>query len=619
MITIKILKKILKVICILFFIFIIFVIIDLLNSKITSVEDISDLKKIKMYDSNGNVFYEINNLEESSYIELNKINENTIKTFIEIEDKRFYDHSGFDIYRIGKALINNIQKDSIIGASTITQQYIKNIYLTSEKSIFRKIREIYYSIKLETIYEKNEILEGYLNTIYFNHGVYGIYDAAKYYFNKEPIDLTLAESACLVAIIKAPAKYSPVVDFNKNETRKNLILKTLLKNNKITQEEYIKAINQKITITKTKYNPYNSTVLFYKDLVLSEIKKMALNSNNIDIYTSFDSKINQDVEDYIKANPIYSNLSIIILNNKGEIILSTSKNYKENSLNVGITSERMIGSTIKPFLYYEALNNGMNSLSKFKSEKTTFYINKTPYNIKNYNDKYENKKITMGYAIATSDNIYAIKTHLYLGSNKLIGFLNNFDIEVKDNFPSLALGTLDISLLKLTSIYNTFSRLGEYNDPYAVNKIKVNETNYYIKRNKIKSKLNPSISFIINELLSNTFDTNMSNVINVTGSSIADRLITKTSAKSGLTDFDSYMIGYTPYYTIGIWTGNNDNSLLTDTISKEFPKKIFLYIINKLMEENKNIWYEKPNDVYALFTDPTGFNTGYEKNVYFIN
>ena len=111
----------------------------------------------------------------------------------------------------------------------------------------------------------------------------------------------------------------------------------------------------------------------------------------------------------------------------------------------------------------------------------------------------------------------------------------------------------------------------------------------------------------------------MNSNINVTGNSIAQKLVTKASAKSGLTDFDSYMIGYSPLYTIGIWTGNDDNSLLTDTISKEFPKKMFLEIFNLLMEKNKNIWYKKPNDVYSIFTDPTGFNTGYEKNVYFIN
>ena len=179
----SLLKKILKIFIFLIPTFFILIIIDFHFTKISSADDISNLVKIKMYDRNNELFYEINNLHESTYVPLEDINENIIKTIIEIEDKRFYQHSGFDIYRIVKAIFHNLKDDDIIGASTITQQYVKNIYLTNEKSIKRKLNEIYYAIKLEGIYEKNEILEGYLNTIYFNHGIYGIYDAAKYYFN----------------------------------------------------------------------------------------------------------------------------------------------------------------------------------------------------------------------------------------------------------------------------------------------------------------------------------------------------------------------------------------------------------------------------------------------------
>lgn len=617
MIELKIFKKVSKILIIFVVIFIIMVIFDLFLSKINSVDDISNLTKIKMYDSEGNVFYEISNLKEASYVSIDTVNKDTIKTFIEIEDKNFYNHSGFDIYRIIKAFFENINSDSLVGASTITQQYVKNIYLSNEQTIFRKIREIYYAIKLETLYDKNEILEGYLNTIYFNHGIYGISDAAKYYFNKEANELTLSESAVLAAIIKAPTTYSPINNYKKNKERKELILKVLLDNNKITNKEYINALNEKITITKTKINRYDDGVLFYKDIVLNEIKKTALESRNIEIYTSFNSNVNNSINKYISENPIFSDLAYVILNNHGQIVACSGKNYHKSTYNTAVLSSRMIGSTIKPFLYYEALNNGMNALSKFESKETTFYLKTTPFKIKNYNDKYENKKITMGSAIATSDNIYAVKTHLFLGSKKLINFLDEFDIETKDNYISLPLGTAEMPLLKLTSIYNCFSRLGDYNEPYSITKVVANNQNSYIKRNTNKRKLKQSTTYIINELLTNTFDTNMNGIVNVTGASIANKLNTKVSGKSGLTDFDSYMIGYTPLYTVGIWCGNIDNKELTDTMSKNFPKQLFLHIINYLTEENKNIWYEKPNDVYSLFIDPTGFGTGYQKYVYF--
>ena len=612
----KLFKKILKILIILLFIFFIIVFIDLKASKINSVEDISNLTKVKMYDRQNRVFYEINNLHESSYVRIEDINENIIKTIIEIEDKRFYKHKGFDLISITKAFINNLSGKPIMGGSTITQQYVKNIYLSNEKSLLRKIRELYFAVKIESIYSKEEILEGYLNTIYFNHGIYGIFDACKYYFNKTPDEISLAEAATLIAIIKSPATYSPVTNLENNTSRKEIILKTLLNNKKITENEYNISINEEITITKTKYQKYSNSVLFYKDIVLDEIEKTALKSRNFDIYTSFDIDVNNFLDTYINDNPILSDLAIVILDNNANIVAATSKNYKYSTFNPSTSSLRMIGSAIKPMLYYEALNYGMSSISKFKSEETIFYINKKVYEPKNFNNKYENKKITMAYALATSDNIYAVKTHLYIGSNKLISFLNKFDVE-SQNYPSLALGTAEMSLLKLTSIYNTFSRLGVYSDPKTSNYINSNNKRYSIKIQKDINLLNPSTSFIINELLTNTFDTNLGGSINVTGYSIADKLNVKASAKTGLTDYDSYMIGYTPLYTVGIWTGNIDNSLHTDTFSKNFPKQAFLHIINYLSEENKNIWYDVPNDVYSVFTTPTGFNNNYLKLMYF--
>ena len=149
------------------------------------------------------------------------------------------------------------------------------------------------------------------------------------------------------------------------------------------------------------------------------------------------------------------------------------------------------------------------------------------------------------------------------------------------------------------------------------NKINANNTSSYIYKPKKQILLDKDISYIINDALTNTFDTNMSNIVHVTGESISNKLNTKSSAKSGLTDYDSYMIGYTPLYTVGIWCGNTDNTPLTDSVSKAFPKQLYLEIMNYLMEQNKNIWYEKPNAVYSLFIDPTGFNSGYKKNVYF--
>lgn len=570
-----------------------------------------------MYDQNGEAFYEINNLHEATYVKIDEINEYVIKAFVETEDRRFYQHQGFDIYRIIQAFFHNITHKSTIGASTITQQYVKNIYLSNEQSLIRKIREIYYAIKLERIYDKDEILEGYLNTIYFNHGIYGIYDAAKYYFNKEPKDLTLAEAASLAAIIKAPATYAPDINLESNIQRQHIILNSLYDRNVISLSEYNTAINQELIVTKTKYQHYNNGTLFFKDLILSELNNGGYASQNLEVYTTFDSILNEHMENTIHKN-IACNYAIVVISNSQEILaIVGNNNYLENPYNIATLGARMIGSTIKPMLYYEALESNMTALSKFTSRPETIYLNKQPYIFKNYNNNYENQPITMAYAIATSDNIYAIKTHLYLGSNKLISFLKGFGISDIENYPSLALGTVDMSLLKLTSIYNTFSTLGIYQEPYLIKEIKSNQKTIYKHIDQKKRLLSEASSFIISDLLTGTFDTNLSHKISVTGASIADKINTKVAGKSGLTDYDSYFVGYTPLYTIGVWSGYLDNRLLNDDESKRYPKNIFLSLINYLMKSQQNVWYEKPSGVTSLFVDPTGFNTGYKKTLYF--
>ena len=611
-------KKIVKIFLLLSIILLSLMIIDVFLFKYKNVKEMSQLTKITLYDSDNNPFYEINNKNESSYIELDKVSENFIKTIIHIEDKRFYSHNGFDVLRIFQAIKNNITNDNLQGASTITQQYAKNVYLSNELSIIRKLKEIKIAINLEAVYTKEEILEGYINTIYFNHGIYGIYDASMFYFNKEPSELTLGESASLVAIIPSPNNYSPLINKSVNLNRKNKIIETLYNDKVITENDYNKAKNETLNFTGKRYEKYSNTVLFYKDMILNEFEKTALKGQNFNIYTSFDSGLNHYIDTLLKKNIFTSDIGIVILNDKGEIVCATGKNYKENEFNPAIDSNRMIGSTIKPMLYYEALNNGMNAMSKFKSEPTTFYINNTPFAFSNYKEKYQNTKITMGYALATSDNIYAVKTHLYIGSNKLISFLNSFNINNVENYPSLALGTQSMSLLKLTSIYNTFSQLGYYQPTSSIKYITQNNKTIRIIKRDEKQLLNSSTTFILNNLLLNTFDTNLGGNISVTGSSISSSLDYKVAAKTGLTDYDSYIVGFTPLYTIGIWSGNIDNSILSDTLSKSIPKLLFPLIMNYLMDKNKNIWYEEPNEVYSLFISPTDFNDGYLKKVYFL-
>ncbi len=604
------------------FFFILIIIILFTYDSINSINDISRLNKMEIYDKDNNKIYEITNYHESSYISLSEINDLTISSFICIEDKNFYNHSGFDIYRITKVFFKNIINKQKVGASTITQQYVKNLYLSNKKSYIRKAKELNYAIRLERIYTKDEILEGYLNTIYFGHNIYGIKDASMFFFNKNPIDLNANEIALLIAIIKSPSNYSPINNFSDSMNRKDTILSILKKNRVINNDLYDHYYKQNLVITKSKINNYSSALLYYKDQVIKEYNSLNIKSkftSVYQIYTNYDQQVNDDITNYVNSNDTGCDIGVSIVDSQGFYVSCIGGiNYSKSTYNVCSDGIRDIGSTIKPLLYYNALQHGFSALSTFTSEKSTFYLNNEAYTFSNYHDIYENKKITLGYALATSDNIFAVKTHLYLGMNGLVSRLKDFGITAKE-IPSLALGSVSMSLNKLTNIYSTFSNLGNYIDNSFIKEIRINNKIYYSKNKKRKSLLDSSNTFILNNIMTNTFDTNLNNVMSVTASSISKDINHSVAGKSGLTDFDSYMLGFNPLYTIGVWCGFLDNRELVIRTQQAMPKQIFKVAFNSLMNEKEDIWYKCPNNVRQEFTDPTLFNTGYKKLVYFKN
>ncbi len=604
-------KKLFKI----FFLFLIslFVIniIDLLLDRVNHISDISNQNKVIIYDDKDEIIYEQVNLHEASYVEIENINDITQMVFIEVEDRRFYSHSGIDPISVVNAFIHNLTSDYTIGGSTITQQYVKNLYLSNEKTYLRKIKEAYYAIRIESLYTKQEILEGYLNTIYFNNGLYGINDASLYYFNKTPNELTLKEAISLVTIIKSPTNYCLINNFNNNQERANILLNSLYERGVISIKDYNNAIYQDLVITKTSKELYPSSILYFKDYVLSNIN---ITSDDIHIYTNFNTELNLYIDSLISS--IDCDTSIIVMDRNGYIVSSIgNKSYYESNYNIGTNASRMIGSTIKPMLYYKALQFGINATDTFISEEKDFIIDNNIISINNFNNVYDNSPISMAYAIATSDNIYAMKTHLFIGTDKLPSFLNQFEIDVINDLYTICLGTQDMSLLKLASIYNTFQNLGNYTTPKPYtyyNRDNINTINITLKEDKLYS----SACYIINDLLLGTFDSNLNCANNVTGNSIINLLNKKVSAKSGLTDYDSYMVGYTGDYVVAIWSGHSDNSLLTDINNKKLPKELFYKIINELPESKNIIWNSSISGIQKKHS--VVLPSSYEKDLYFI-
>ena len=587
---------------------------------------IKNANKYYIYDKNNYIVYQ--GSSTSKWVKLEDVSKYYIDAVISIEDKNFYKHSGFDYPRILKAMIKNITNKKIVqGASTISQQYIKNIYQNFNKSWKRKWKETIDTLNLEVNYSKDEILEGYINTINFGQGNIGIADASQYYFNKSPKDLSLEESLILAGIPKSPNNYNPVSNYDNSIKRAKTVLKSMIKNNKVSKKESSDLFNNKIDIYGKSNKENLNMLMYYQDAVINELKNTikipdeVIQKKGIKIYTNLDIEVQKLLEEniYKYMNNETMQIASIIIDPRtsGVIALTGGLDYTKSQYNRAINAKRQVGSTMKSFLYYTALENSLTSSSLFSSELSTFTTEdgKT-YSPQNYGNKYANKDITMASAIALSDNIYAVKTNMFLGGDKLIKTVSKSGIKSKlENIPSLPLGTIEIPMIDYAQGYSTLANSGIYNKLHFINKVEDSDGNilYEYKENN-KQSLNPNYTYILSELLTNTSNSAFTDYTKPTALVIKNKLKEKYAIKTGTTKTDFWTIGYNKNKLMLVWVGNDDGSEVSS--SKSFiSKNIFadtIEFVNK--DENDNSWYETPEDVVALQLDATSGDTTKDKN-----
>lgn len=569
-----------------------------------------------LYDNKDNVVYQGSN--KSAWVSLKEIDPKFLNYIISIEDQHFYHHLGFDIPRILKTLFTNIKSGKILaGASSISQQYVKNLYLTFDKTWERKIEEAFLTIKLETHYSKDEILEGYLNTIYFGEGVYGIKNAANYYFNKEPTDLTDEEAIILAGIPKSPNNYNPISNMEACMKRVNVVKSVLKENGTITDDAYNNLNFDNLNLYGKKSTNNLNTLMYYQDAVMDELSKITsipeklINSGGIRIYTNLDLDTQKAMDEEIETKTLDDDnqvAGIVVNPRNGKVVaLAGGKNYSKSQYNRVLKSKRQVGSTIKPFLYYAALNSGMTEASTFKSEKTSFVFQENKvYNPTNYGNKYANKDISMALALAYSDNIYAVKTHLFLGENTLVDTLKTCGLkETLAPNPSLALGASEINMLDYAAAYTTLASNGYKRELYFINKIEDVDGNVlYIHKNKEEKVLNDDALYILNEMMRNTYNYNYVDYNSPTVIYLNGKLNQKYALKSGTTDNDYWISGYNNNVLSIFWAGNDQNEDTPKAYSK-IIKDIWLRSVNAFTEDIiDDEWYSLPKNVIAIPVNP---------------
>lgn len=610
----QVLKNITKIFIFIFLSIIICYIGINIYAVITPKLNITNNGTFHLFDNKDNLIYL--GSSTSSWADIDNINDNLIEATLSIEDKKFYNHNGFDLLRIGKAMLTNIKSGYIVqGGSTITQQLVKNIYLDFDKTWKRKIEEAFLTIITEIQYDKNDILEAYLNTINYGNGNYGVSNASNYYFNKNVSELSLEESIILAGIPKSPNKYNPIASKEESIKRAKIVANAMLNNNKISKEEYDNLNFDNVEIYGKNNENNLQMLMYYQDAVYKELDDLGISKSNLEsgelkVYTNLDLEkqtiLEKNILNVIKEDEELQVASVIVDPETGKIeALTGGVDYGVSQYNRATESKRQVGSTMKSFLYYSALQNNLTSSSKFKSEYTIFNINnKQSYSPNNYNNKYANKDITMAAAIAFSDNVYAVKTNLFLGVEELVKTTKKCGIkEELTPLPSLALGTKEINIIDYATGYATFASGGYKNDLYLIRKIEDKNGNIiYSKENKKSLVLNSNYVYILNELLSNTTSSAFKDYTSATASTIASKLSRKYAIKTGTTETDYWTVGYNKDDLMLIWIGYDDNRVITNNYGY-MGKNIWADTMEEIQKDYEDNWYTMPDNVVGIILD----------------
>lgn len=592
----------------------------LIYAKVQGPPPLAVPQSTLIYGEDGSVIGETNTGEKRYWVGLKEISPALIEATISIEDKSFYQHYGFDLKRMAGAALADVKAMSKVqGASTISQQYARNLFLSHDKTWKRKISEALYTIRIEMNYSKKDILEGYLNTIYYGHGAYGVQAASQYYFGKDANQLTVAEAAMLAGIPKAPSYYSPVTHPENAKKRQELILLSMTEDGFITKEQEGVSKAAPIRITGEHAHQKAETAPYFQDVVKSilrsdlGIEERTIEMGGLKVYTTLNPDHQKVAEKVVKEQiPDESEIQLgfVSMNPKNGYVtaLVGGRDYEESPFNRAVQAIRQPGSTIKPLLYYSALKQGFTPSTTMKSEMTSFtFDDGKKYTPHNYNNKYADGDITLAQAIALSDNVYAVKTHLFIGQDTLTKTAKEkFGLTTKvKKYPSSALGTSGARVIDMVNAYSIFANGGYKVKPVFITKVEDwSGKVIYERESKKEQVLDPDLTYVMTHMLTGIFDPKLNDYSTVTGIQIKRDATRPYAGKSGTTNTDNWMIGYSPQLTAGVWTGYDKGKEVSLVDDKYYAKKIWVHFMEEALKDEPVKNFKPTKGVVGVAVNP---------------
>ncbi|GKV55404.1 penicillin-binding protein 1A/1B [Sporosarcina sp. NCCP-2222] len=577
----------------------------------------------ELLDMDGNVFLKFG-AEKREFVPYDEIPAELRDAILATEDVRFFKHHGMDFYRLGGAVLANFRGGfGSQGASTLTQQVIKNSFLSDEKTLKRKAQEAWLAFKLEREYSKEEIFEMYFNKILMSGRIYGIGTAAEYFYGKELNELELSDMALLAGMPQSPNGYNPLKNPERAEKRRNTVLHLMYKHKKITKEEMEAAKAVPVTANllpdEQRQDYAESKYPAYVDLVLDELEAagmMSLLSEGVKIQTALDPKAQETVENAINNNSIYESeemqAAMTVLDTKTGAIVAVGggRNYSGRNMNFATSDNpRQPGSVIKPILSYgPAIENFSWSTGSIVVDEPYTYKG-TNKQIRNVDGKYAGP-ITIREALYRSRNIPAVKIFEEVGTQKSGDFARKLGLpyEKLNSAHSIGGGEYDFSTVQIAGAYSAFGNGGIYTKPHAVKKIIMRDGK--TERNMTPDPVNAmkdSTAYMVTDMLRDVLTLGTGKTANVSGLDIAGKSGTTnyssdTKNKYNLknTDVpDSWFAGYTTNYTIAVWGGykNYNTPIKTYDKGRYVPQNLFRTVMGELSSGKETARFKQPNSV----------------------
>ncbi len=561
--------------------------------------------------------------EQRIEVPFERISPNLIKAVVSVEDQRFYDHNGVDFIRVAAAVVRNLEEGRRAeGGSTITQQLARQTFLSRDKTYRRKLKEVILAAHIERVYSKKEILELYLNKVYFGDGLYGVEAASRGYFGKHASELSVDEAALLAGLIQSPSSYAPTVNLDRAVARRNVVLLTMTSAGAITQAEFERAKQSKVELINA-IEMKETFGLYFKEQVRKELVERFGGSRvaegGLRVFTTMDPALQQSAEKMLEdgidaiearrgyphprraAHPKGSDYlqgALVALDPRTGAVraLVGGRDFVESRFNRATQAKRQSGSAFKPFVYAAALEAGYSPASLISNLNTPIM---TPAGKWVPEDGHSSaSSMTMRSALRISSNRAAVQMLNTIGIPAAVSYAEKLHVGTPPSVPSLALGASEVTLLALTAAYGTFADQGMLRAPVLVRRVEDSDGQVlYQDPGKSQAVVSPATAFLMSSMLADVINTGTAYKARQSGFTLP------AAGKTGTTNdyLDAWFVGYTPSLVTGVWVGfDQPRTIVPNGYAAELAVPIWSGFMKSATKGDQPEWLTKPENVVAV-------------------